>query len=186
MKTSTLLLAPVAGLMLLLAPARAEEPANTNVQEVQGILSQLSKLATNLTAKQDGAADFSKVLDELSKLAATATPATTKEEQAQESQLITFVKSLLALVPQVPGDAVDVLDADAGPVQVDIQSKAGAPKSNPSQKNYGLQGSTGLSGGSLSTGGLTTGSLNGSSRMSDAEWRAQFQGRAARGGSAGK
>jgi hypothetical protein len=164
MKTSTLFLAPVLGLTLLLAPARAEEPANTNVQEVQGIIGQLSKMAANLTGKHEGAPDFGKVLAELSKLVAIATPGATKEEQAQESQLISFVKSLLALVPQVPEEAADAFDPDAEPVQVDIQADAGA-----SAKNYGIQGSS-----SLSTGGLSTGGLNGPSRTSETEWRSLF------------
>src|SRR5262245_43963166 len=94
MKTSTLFLALVLGLTLFLSPVRGEEPGATNLQEIQGIIGQLSKMAAALTAKNEGAPDFGKVLSELSKLAAIATPAATKEEQAQESQLIAFVKSL--------------------------------------------------------------------------------------------
>jgi hypothetical protein len=162
MKPLTLFFAPVLGLTLLLTPARAEDAPKSNVQEVQGIIEQLSRMAATLTGKQDGAPDFGKVLGELSKLAGIATPGATKEEQAQESQLIAFLKSLLALVPQVPDEAMDAFDPDAGPVQVDIQA-GGAPK------DYRIQSS-----GGLSTGSLTAGGLNGPSRTSEPDWRALF------------
>src|SRR5829696_7381856 len=102
MKTSSLFLAPFLGLAFLLSPARAEDPAPTNVQEVQNIVSELAKRAAGAKEKHEGAPDLGGVLTELSKLAATATPAGTKEEQAQESQLIAFLKAILAMVPHAP------------------------------------------------------------------------------------
>jgi len=164
MKTSSLFLAPVLGLSLMLSAARAEEPAATsNLQEVQGIIDQLSKLA-GLAPKTEGAPDFGKVLTELAKLATVATPATTKEGQAQETQLISFVKSLLTMIPQVPAEAAETGADDTAVTTVNTTSKQQGGAA-------GIQGSTGLS-----TGSLSTGSLGGTQapKMTEAEWRALF------------
>ena len=168
MKTHALLLAPVLGLALFVSPVRAEEqPATNNLQEVQAIIGQLSKLTEGVKEKNEGAPDFGKMLGELAKLAAIATPAQTKEEQAQESQLIAFVKSLIAMIPQQVNDE----DASAADEPVAPAATAAAVTGKPVGLGaIGLQASS-----NLATGGLMTSSLGGSAGpMTDAEWRARF------------
>ena len=162
MKTSSLFLAPVLGLAFFLSPARAEEPAATNLQEVQNIISELAKRAAGAKEKHEGAPDLGGVLTELAKMATTATPAATKEEQAQESQLIAFIKSILAMVPHVPEAAVDLPGDAAATTTTTTAAGNASPKA--------VQGATGLQGSS----GLTTGTLGTTPRMTDAEWRSRF------------
>ena len=178
MKTSSIFLAPVLGLAILLSPARAEEPAANNVQEVQNILSELAKRAAAIKDKQEGAPDLTAVLAELSKMVTTATPGATKEEQAQEAQLIGFIKALLAMVPTVPQQVVDPADEPAANPATITATTANptvtvTAAGNASVTPKAIQGSTGLQGSS----GLSTGSLSTTPRMTDAEWRTRFPAR---------
>jgi hypothetical protein len=202
MKTKSLLLAPVAGLVLLLSPVRAEDPApiSPDLQEFLTLLSKMAAGANGKDAKEDPQVDVQPLLDALLKLTAAMASAqagqgndvpapkpapapaqgqgqAAKTPQTQDLQalLATLAKSLESLAKMASDDPAAPDPAAAATNTSPSETKpAAAPAVKPKPLNTG----------GLSTGGLEpSSSLNGrgaqagAPRMSDSEWRQLFPAR---------
>ena len=195
MKTKFLLLAPVAGLALVLSPARAEDPAPAS-PDLQALFGQLSKMVAGANSKDDTQVDVKPLFDALLKLTtamasaqgaqgtgnaqgsdAAAGKAAPAPAPAAKNSTVQDLQSLLTIFTQV---LTKMASDDNGATNSPDPSSVFEPKPAPAPAAAPKAG--------LSTTGLVTGGLNvrtppgvqvqvGGPRMTDSEWRQLFPAR---------
>ncbi len=202
MKTTSLILAPILGLAVLLSPTRAEEATPPAVSpDVQALLGELSKLAagskskdeqlpdvqalfglalkmmSGAAAKDGQAPDLQALLGDLIKSApgAASKDGQVKNPQEQElqTQLLELVKAISKMVPEeAPVPDPAPASAATGPGAKTAQPTAGSPKTGP-------LGTGSLTGGSLAPSSSLNGrgTTGGTPRLSESDWRLLFPAR---------
>lgn len=191
MKTTSLLLAAIAGLAILLSPARAENPAPPALSpDVQALLGELSKLGAGGNGKEDPQIDVQALFGMLLKVIPAAAaqgggaPKAAEDAQVQEllTQLTELVKAVTKMVADdapAPAAAPDPAAATANPAAT--ASTAVTPESKPAPAPGANARPGALTTGSLNSGSLTPssslngrGTAGGTPKMTDSEWRSLF------------
>jgi hypothetical protein len=186
---ASFLLTPVLGFVLLLAPARAADPAplaDGLTPEMRDLLAQLSRVAAASAKNEQSPADAMALLNEALKSLPQAAPAKGGQSAEVLAPLLEMLKMVSKLAAEdEPAPAPEPAPAANAPTQTSSGSSTQAPATAPTPAKPPL-GSTS----NLNIGTLTTGRLNGATlapaalvgrgpgsdapRLTSEEWRLLF------------